>query len=263
MRGRRQVSVQKDYTKASTAALKLIDEAVTRLNREMDISCDPSQREHTLQALSRERERAGVWLAAHSRFFRSESRIPDGEPEGSPLLCADTRDYMAERSLGDLEELFTRQYVSHMLNEAVNAHRIAIAELGLATYKGKVLRDPSQTAGALSLERRATHVIVRMGLVQAIFERCGRDSIVLYRMESCEGPLRPRRSGTALVSASFRMDIVQEMSGWADARRTVAIYRQAVPIQRVLMTYLETEAMNHPFREAEAVLLADTDNQAF
>jgi hypothetical protein len=59
------------------------------------------------------------------------------------------------------------------------------------------------------------------------------------------------------------MDIVQEMSGWEDPKRTVAIYRQAVPIHRVLMTYLETEAMNHPFREAEAVLLADSNNQAF
>jgi hypothetical protein len=76
--------------------------------------------------------------------------------------------------------------------------------------------------------------------------------------------LRRRRSEeTALVSASFRMDIVQEMSGWADPQRTVVIYRQAVPVERVLMTYLETEAMNHPYREAEVVLLADPTNQAF
>ncbi|MGE4055790.1 MAG: hypothetical protein AB7F99_13410, partial [Vicinamibacterales bacterium] len=61
----------------------------------------------------------------------------------------------------------------------------------------------------------------------------------------------------------FRMDIVQEMSGWTDSRRTVAIYRQAVPIQRIVMTYLETEAMNHPYREAEAVLLTEPGNHAF
>src|SRR5262245_30207874 len=28
-------------------------------------------------------------------------------------------------------------------------------------------------------------------------------------------------------------------------------------VERVVMTYLETEAMNHPYREAEAVLIAD------
>ena len=234
-----------------------------RLNRDVDISCDASRREETVQALSRERELAEAWLADQSRFFQSGSSISEGEPEGPSLLCADTKTYMAQRELSDLEALFTRQYVSNPFNEAVKAHRIAISRLGLAPYNGKMLRDPFQTADALSLDRRGSHVIVRMGLVQAIFERCGRERIVLYRMESCEGPLRPRRSGNVLVSASFRMDIVQEMSGWADPKRTVAIYRQAVPIQRVLMTYLETEAMNHPFREAEAVLLSDPSNQAF
>ena len=34
-------------------------------------------------------------------------------------------------------------------------------------------------------------------------------------------------------------------------------------IERVLMTHLETEALNHPFREAEAVLIADPTNPAF
>ena len=93
------------------------------------------------------------------------------------------------------------------------------------------------------------------------FEEVGKYQF--YRMESCEGPLQSRRRETALVSASFRMDIVQEMSGWTDSQRTVALYRQAVPVERVFMTYLETEAMNQPFREAEAVLLADPSNQAF
>ena len=207
---------KKGFSTVSAEALKRIQEAVKRLNREVDIPCDLSRREQTLQALSRERELAEAWLVEHSRFFRSGSRIPEGEPEGSSLLYADTRAYMAQRDLGDLEALFTRQYVSHFFNEAVKAHRIAIAQLGLASYKGEMLRDPFQTGDALCLERRATHVIVRMGFVQAIFERCGRESIVLYRMESCEGSLRPRPSGTALVSASFRMDIVGEMSGWAD-----------------------------------------------
>ena len=44
---------------------------------------------------------------------------------------------------------------------------------------------------------------------------------------------------------------------------TWAISRQTVPIRRVLMTYLETEAMNRPYREAEAVLLVEPENQAF
>jgi hypothetical protein len=41
------------------------------------------------------------------------------------------------------------------------------------------------------------------------------------------------------------------MSGWTDPKRTIAIYRQAVPVERVLMTYLETEAMNYLLANAE------------
>lgn len=104
---------------------------------------------------------------------------------------------------------------------------------------------------------------VRMGFLQAMFKLSGRETIVLYRMESSEGSLRPRNPGTVLVSASFRRDIVEEMSGLADPNRTVALYRQAVPIHRIFMTYMEAEAMNHPYREAEVVLLADPNNQAF
>jgi hypothetical protein len=254
---------RKGCPRASAEALERIQEAMTRLDREVDIPSDLSRREQTFQALSVERERAKAWLVDHSRFFQSGSSLPEGEADGSPLLYSDTKAYMVQRKLDDVEELFARHYASHTRNEAVKAHRIAIAQLDLAPYKGKKLRDPAQTADGLSLERRATHVIVRMGFVQAIFERCGRECIVLYRMESCEGPLRPHRLDAGLVSASFRMDIVQEMSGGADPKRTVAIYRQAVPIQRVLMTYLETEAMNLPYREAEAVLLADSNNYAF
>ena len=254
---------KKGCAKASATVLERIKEAISRLDREVEIACDPSRREGTFQVVRRERERADEWLADHSQFFRSDRVLPEGEPEGSDLLWADTKGYMAERSLDDLESFFTHHYVSNPFNEAVKAHRIAVAESGLAPYRGKVLRDPSQLDGSLAMERRMAHVTARLGLVQAVFNRCGRESVVLYRMESCDGPLRPRNQGTALVSASFRMDIVQEMSGWADSQRTVAIYRQAVPIQRVLMTYLETEAMNHPFREAEAVLLAEPDNSAF
>jgi hypothetical protein len=249
--------------RASHQAIERIRDAVREFNREMDIRCDSRIREQTLQAVSLERQRAEAWLNEHSRFFQSGNCITAGEPEGSPLLYADTRNYLSERKVWDLEAVFTRQYVSYMLNEMVKAHRIAIAHLALAPYNGKVLRDPVQTTDLLSLERRATHVIVRMGFVQAVFQRCGFKSVVLYRMESCDGPLHSRRSGTVLTSASFRMDIVQEMSGWSDPNRTVAIYRQAVPIQRLLMTYLETEAMNRPFREAEAILLSDPGNAAF
>jgi len=41
------------------------------------------------------------------------------------------------------------------------------------------------------------------------------------------------------------------------------LMRQVVPIERVFMTFLETEAMNRQFHEAEAVLLHEEGNPLF
>ena len=41
------------------------------------------------------------------------------------------------------------------------------------------------------------------------------------------------------------------------------LWRQATPLDRVLMTFLETAALNAPYREAEAILVADPGNRAF
>ena len=254
---------RKGSARAPAHELQKIRIAVTRFDRQEVISPDARNRQAALRGLAREWELGDCWVSRNSRFLQSGRSLPEGQPEGDALLYQDIRRYMDERGLLDLESRFARKYVSYANNEFVKAHRVAVARLGLASYRGKVIRDSSQTAGPLALERRKKHILARMGWVQALLRRCGRESIVLYRMESCDGPLHSRRRETALVSASFRMDIVQEMSGWADSQRTVALYRQAVPVERVFMTYLETEAMNQPFREAEAVLLADPSNQAF
>ena len=254
---------RKGCPRAPAHELEKIRIAVRRFDRREVILADARNREAALRELARERELGDSWLSRNSRFLQSGRSLPEGQPEGDALLYQDIRRYMDERGLLDLESTFARTYVSNMNNEYVKVHRVAVARSGLASYRGKVIRDSSLTAGPLAFERRKKHVLARMGWVQALLRRCGRESIVLYRMESCDGPLQPRRRETALVSASFRMDIVKEMSGWADSQRTVVLYRQAVPVERVFMTYLETEAMNRPFREAEAVLLADPSNQAF
>lgn len=41
------------------------------------------------------------------------------------------------------------------------------------------------------------------------------------------------------------------------------MWRQAVEPDRLLMTFIETRAMNERFREAEAVLLADPAGRVF
>jgi hypothetical protein len=48
-----------------------------------------------------------------------------------------------------------------------------------------------------------------------------------------------------------------------DGGATAAMWRQVVGLDRLLMTFLETPALNAAFQEAEAVLLGDPGNRAF
>ena len=42
-----------------------------------------------------------------------------------------------------------------------------------------------------------------------------------------------------------------------------ALYRSSVPIERLFMTFYETQQMNEMYREAEAVLLHDENADVF
>ena len=65
------------------------------------------------------------------------------------------------------------------------------------------------------------------------------------------------------ISATFSKPVADEHFEGGPSTRVAALWRQRVPIERTLMTFLETNAMNARFHEAEAVLLADPSNAAF
>jgi hypothetical protein len=55
---------------------------------------------------------------------------------------------MASRNLTTIETAFTRRYVSNPgAGEEVKGHAIVAAELGLAAYRGPVVRDPANIDG--------------------------------------------------------------------------------------------------------------------
>ena len=83
--------------------------------------------------------------------------------------------------------------------------------------------------------------------------------MTLHRAAAVEGPLPPPRPAS-LVSATFS-DAVADSH--FDAGTTAVRWRQALGLERLLMTFLETAALNAPYREAEAILVADPSSHAF
>ena len=241
-----------EATLASAAQVATFRDAIERVGGHLDIVADPDQRADTESRLVAERGTAATWFG---------SRRPGLEPSsatGSPELAADLTAYLAARDLADVEAVLTSTYVSNPgSGDVVRAHAVVVAELGLAEYHGPALRDPDALTGRFDRDRRAEHVLARLGFVSTAFRIAGWDEVVLYRGMSFEHVAVVPRPAGPFVSATFHRPIAEALSALGPRRRAGVLLAQRVPVDRLFMTHHETAAMNTNFQEAEAVLLAD------
>jgi hypothetical protein len=254
----------KTSARATPQQIEGFERTIGLLDRPLCIECEPRQAEAIRAQLAMERWQARAWLVQNSRFLKSEQPFDPAALDGSPLLHEDLQEYMAFHGLLDMEQRFAAQWASNSESgEYIKGHRIVIAEAGLSPYEGKVVRDPALFDEPSDKERRLRHLLTRMAFVQEVFSQRGVERPLLYRALSCSGPLEPRNTKRALISATFNREVAEALFGERDMTRTVALYRQTVALERLFMTHLETWQLNRPFREAEAVLIADPANLAF
>ena len=247
-----------DCATAAPADVARLDEALLRFDQRLDLDVDPAAREATMSRLLEERAQAGAWFDSAASPWGSRSRRLDPDaPSGDPLLIADLDVYLERRGLADLDRRFASGYVSNPSSgDLVNAHAIVAAELGLAPYHGLILRDPGALRGDFAADRRAAHLLARLGYVSAAFRAAGHDDVVVHRGMSFEQGVDWRRTGT-FVSTTFSLDIATSQSALGPNRTSGVLMHQRVSVDRLLMTHHETGAMNDRFHEAEAVVLAD------
>ena len=252
-----------DSATASAAEVDRFREAIMRFDRPLSIACDPARSRETLSRIERCSSVARAWIDSNGRFAAGSRPLGLDTPDGPPLVREGLRRFMVERGVGDVEAEFTRRYVSNPgAGEMIKAHRVVMAELGIAPYEGTVMRDPAMLSGAFDRGRRASHIEWRLAFVRALFRAAGQHSVVLYRGVALEGPPRPSRCGT-FVSASFDQEVALSCLGPPDHGGDGIMIRQMVPVERLFMTYVETDAMNRQFKESEAVLIWEAGNALF
>ncbi len=252
----------RDGRRAADDVVASLAEAVRRFDRPGDVACEPRVRESTLRRVGEERRRAREWLAARrDRLGGIDVAGAIARREGDPRLFALVDEFLGESA--EMDRRFAAVFVSHPgSGEVVKGHAIVLAELGLCPYSGKVVRDPRALAGEWARERRAAHLLARLAFTRELWSLLGAAALPVYRGAATDGPL-PRRRPASFVSATFSREVAEAHFAGGPTTRVAVMWRQAVPLERLLMTFLETEALNHPFKEAEAVLLGDPDNRAF
>jgi len=235
-----------------------LKDALGRFDRQLVIDIDPAARERTLRRIERARADVRIELPAPLDLDASV-RARAGDPELFALLD----EFVADRDVADLERRFTSAFVSNPRSgEFVKGHAIVLAELGLCPYRGKIVRDPGVFEGAGNRERRAEHLVARLAFAYELWSAIGEDTVTLYRGAAVEGQLS-EPSPSSFVSATFSHDVAAAHFEGGPTTRTAVMWRQRVPVARLLLTFLETREMNARFREAEAVLIGDPANTAF
>lgn len=99
---------------------------------------------------------------------------------------------------------------------------------------------------------------VRQGAVGTLAE----EPPTIYRAAAVDGPLPPRVPAS-FVSGTFSEEVAAAHFAGGATTQTAVMWRQVVDPGRLVMTFLETAAMNDRFHEAEAVLIEDPANLAF
>jgi hypothetical protein len=247
---------------ATPDRLAELERATARFDRELLIEPDARAREQTRHRIAAVRERIRGQLAGRE-FPQIDLADHISRREGDPRLYALLDEVMAARGLEEIEHGFSATFVSNPASgELVKGHAIVLAELGLCPFRGKIVRDPELFAGQWSKPRRAEHLMVRLAFAAELFSSWDIDTVTVYRGAAVDGPL-PARSPASFVSGTLSQQVATSHFDGGPTTRTAVLWRQAVPITRLLMTFLETREMNERFHEAEVVLIADPDNRAF
>jgi hypothetical protein len=239
----------RDSARVDPAPFILVAE---RLDRPLRVPADGGVRVRTDARIAAESTTVTEWLRSRWR-----GPLDVASCDGDDNLCAALDAVMEERGLADLELSFAASFVSNPgSGELVKGHAIVAAELGLCTYVGKIVRSPQLFEGAWSRRRRAAHLVTRLAFIRAFFRLSGLDTVLLYRGVASDHVLEPRPANT-FVSATFSREVAEAHFAGGPTTVAAALFRARVPVTQLVMTHLETRAMNARYREAEAVLLGE------
>ena len=247
---------------AERAVLAELARAQARFDRELLVEADPLAREATWRRIAAERGALRERLS-EALLGGLDAGVHIAQRDGDERVYALLEQTVAARGLADLERRFSTALVSNpRAGEFVKGHAIVLAELGLCPYRGQVVRDPDVFAGDCAKDRRAEHLIVRLAFTQELWAGLSGETVVLYRGMAVEGELG-ERSAASFISATFSREVATAHFEGGPTTEAAALFRQAIPVARLVMTFLETRVMNARFREAEAVLVGNPDARAF
>lgn len=249
---------EKDSKRLSSKEILGIEKAIENYQKIITITVDEDERENILEEVKETMEETVGWLKENSLFIRNGEKLNFSSAEGPEDLAKDLKSYMKYIGLSKEEELTADTMVLNPNSgEWIKGMKIVLAEMGLASFKGKVPRTKDIFQGIGSKENRRKYIINRLAFIRAYFSMLGINEVILYRGMSNENLWQD--ISRTLLPCTFSLEVGQAFSDFnrESKYRSSYLVKMTVPVEKLFMTYLETEAMNRQYKEAEALILYD------
>lgn len=245
-------------TPGETATLEV---QIAALNRPLSIAPDPQTQAETQSQISEAEESVLASLRNHSEPLPSTLALnPPSVAQTQPIANGLTA-YMESIGLGEQEALTSRTYVLNPFSgEWIKGLQIVCAELGLKEFVGTAPRTKTIFSGPGEKRLRRRYVIHRLAFVRAIFKSLGFREVVLFRGMAAEGNWRAR-SHRFFSSWTFSKDVAEAFVSCNECAKHSYFLKRTFPVEKLFLTCVETAAMNRQYREHEAVVIHDADDE--
>lgn len=184
------------------------------------------------------------------------SKLDMVDYKGHPSLFSALDDFMHVYELKELEDLTQKLMVLNPNSgEWIKGLLITMADMGLTSFKGKLIRDPSLFSGKGTKENRAKYIAYRLGFVRAYMELLGMDKVTLFRgMSTPHDWVKIHRS---LLPCTFNYQVASDFSDLKldGEYENSYVIKATTPVDKLFMSFIETKAMNNQYNEAEAVII--------
>jgi hypothetical protein len=169
--------------------------------------------------------------------------------------------FMESVSLGDQEELTSQTYVLNPFSgEWIKGLEIACAELGLKEFTGAAPRTSDLFLGPGNKQLRKKYIIHRLAFVRTLFRSLGHHEVVLFRGMAAEGNWHVH-STRFFSSWTFSKEVAEAFVACNKRAKHSYLLKRTMSIEKLFLTYVETAAMNRQYREREAIVIHDRDDE--
>ncbi len=178
----------------------------------------------------------------------------------SVLLARDFKNYMKHVGCEKEEQITADNIVLNPSSgEWILGLRIVLAEMGLNPYTGRIPRTKDIFEGIGNKQNRRKYIIHRLAFMRAYFSQMNKEEVVLYR-GMCSEKNWHSMSRTFL-NMTFSRDVAEAFSNFdpGSKYRISYLVKMTIPVEKLFMTYLETEEMNQKYKESEALVLYDDE----